>query len=132
MKEKIKSNEFLVIENAIKSILDALIVLYVFNEKKDIDSMAKLNDKIYETLEKINFLKDGFSLEISSPGINRKIKFISEFEIFKELELKIMLNNDDMIVGKSEGIKDSKLVITNDNETLLLDIDNIKKAALNG
>ena len=147
MKEKIKSNEFLVIENAIKSILiennfvlidmditlgkDALIVLYVFNEKKDIDSMAKLNDKIYETLEKINFLKDGFSLEISSPGINRKIKFISEFEIFKELELKIMLNNDDMIVGKSEGIKDSKLVITNDNETLLLDIDNIKKAALN-
>ena len=63
---------------------------------------------------------------------SRKIKFISEFEIFKELELKIMLNNDDMIVGKSEGIKDSKLVITNDNETLLLDIDNIKKAALNG
>ncbi len=148
MKEKIKSNEFLVIENAIKSILiennfvlidmditlgkDALIVLYVFNEKKDIDSMAKLNEKIYETLEQISFLKDGFSLEISSPGISRKIKFLSEFEIFKEIELKIMLNNDDVIIGKSEGIKDNKLVLTNENGTLLLDINNIKKAALNG
>lgn len=149
MKEKIKSGEFIRIEQSIEEFIsmnnfklvdiDVLkdgkethVVLFVFNEQSDIDSISKLNEKIYEILENVDFLKGGFSLEISSPGISRKIKFIEEFDIFKGKNVRVLMEDGNVLTGISCGISNDNVVVKINDEEILLDKNLIKKAALNG
>lgn len=153
MQDKIKTKEFLIIEQGIEELLlkegfhlvdieirkgkEKSVSLFVFNddsEKMGIESIAKLNDVVSPVLENLDFLGENFLLEVSSPGIFRKIKFIKEFNLFKGKKMHVLCSSNSYI-GICNGIEDDKIsleIINKDNttktETIL--IEDIKKAAL--
>lgn len=153
MQDKIKTKEFLTIEQGIENFLlkegfylvdieikkgkEKTISIFVFNhdsEKMRIESIAKLNDIVSPFLENLDFIGDNFLLEISSPGIFRKIKFLKEFDLFKGKKMHVQCSSNSYI-GICNGTKDGKLFldIRNKNkvpkEEIIL-IEDIKKAAL--
>lgn len=153
MQDKIKTKEFLIIEQGIEGLLlkegfhlvdieirkgkEKSVSLFVFNqdsEKMGIESIAKLNDVVSPVLENLDFLGEKFLLEVSSPGIFRKIKFIKEFDLFKGKKMHISCSSNSH-VGICNGNEDGKISLeiknkdnTTKTETIL--IEDIKKATL--
>ena len=153
MQDKIKTKEFLIIEQGIEELLlkegfhlvdieirkgkEKSVSLFVFNqdsEKMGIESIAKLNDVVSPVLENLDFLGENFLLEVSSPGIFRKIKFVKEFDLFKGKKMHISCSSNSYI-GICNGIEDGKVSLeiknkdnTTKTETIL--IEDIKKATL--
>ena len=80
-----------------------ILTIYVYSsEDMSVDRLAFLNKKISNGL--LSTINQEFIIEISSPGINRVLKNIEEFEIFKEKEMKILTNEDQYIIGICKGI----------------------------
>ncbi|AYE36647.1 ribosome maturation factor RimP [Borrelia turcica IST7] len=67
------------------------IVLYR-RDDFGVDKLCDLHKMILLSLESV--LKYNFSLEISTPGVNRKFKSKREFKIFEGKKIKLMLDND--------------------------------------
>jgi ribosome maturation factor RimP len=110
------------------------VTIFVFREEGvDVDSLAPLNHRIYTLLELIPALKSGFSLEVSSPGIFRKLKFRREFLIFQGQE---------MVITFTDGTKHTVTVTGSTEDTVsfsnakggsqTISMDMVKKAVLNG
>ena len=73
-------------------------------------------------------------LEVSSPGINRAIKKLKDFERFKGEQAKIKtrfaIDNRKNFKGILSGIKDEKIMIEIEEKLLAIDFENIDKARL--
>ncbi len=150
MKEKVKSNIVLEIERRIKGILEkdkiALvdidvflgknkqITIYVYhNNKIDLEDLENINKKLYPVIENIPYFNDGFFLEISSPGLYRKLKYRDEFNLFVGKKIKVTTNDGNTYTGLSNGIMENNFVLFIDNNSeIKINIDNITKAYLNG
>jgi len=112
---------------------DVHVTVYLYNDTgMGIDELGKVNRKIKEILEASESFKDGCYLEISSPGIFRKINYIEEFDIFLDKDLKIVKNDDVIVIGKNKGIVNKDLIIDENGNKLVIPLENIKKASLNG
>ena len=150
MKEKVKSNLVIEIENKIVSILkkegfelidveitggkDRYITVYIYkNEKNDLEELGNLNRVIYPAIETIPQLKNGFVLEVSSPGIFRKFKYAIEINIFKDKTVKIISNEGEEIIGVLFCLNTGNEVeIILNGKIINISIDNIKSIQLNG
>jgi ribosome maturation factor RimP len=132
VESQLDSNTFALVDVEYKN-KAVTIYIYKKNGKIDLEELATLNRNIHPILENISRLKDGFSLEISSPGIYRKIKSRNEFNIFIDRNVKILTDEDKIVNGKIIGLLDEEnLKILIDKEIFTITINNIKKAALNG
>ena len=73
-------------------------------------------------------------LEVSSPGLDRVIKKLNDFDRFKGQKIKIKtrfaIENRKNFKGILSGKKGESIIIEVDNESLLIDFENIDKARL--
>ena len=73
-------------------------------------------------------------LEVSSPGLDRVIKKLNDFDRFKGQKIKIKtrfaIENRKNFKGTLSGTKGKSIMIEVDNESLLIDFENIDKARL--
>ncbi|WP_024653253.1 ribosome maturation factor RimP [Borrelia persica] len=102
------------------------VVLYK-SDNFGINVLYDLHKMILLKLEAV--LKYNVSLEISTPGINRKIKSDKEFKIFEGRKIKLMLKNDfeEGFILRAET--DGFIFKTEDKEEKIL-YSNVKKAKL--
>ncbi|OHD12334.1 MAG: hypothetical protein A2086_08865 [Spirochaetes bacterium GWD1_27_9] len=134
IKNFLQNEEFYLVETQIQERTEYLVTLFIYNKKDtSVESLGKINKKIYPLLEDIPFLARGFSLEVSSPGIFRKIKFFDEFNIFEGREIKITKEDGTTFSGILEGLKDKLVYIIDKNKnTHSFNLNEIKSASLNG
>lgn len=129
----LESKNFILIDIELRKEEDLVVTVFVHNTTDTgVDSISKLNEPIYTALEELSFLKNGFMLEVSSPGIFRKIKNTEEFNIFNGRSIKVMDNSGDVFTGVISSFINNKLCIKTEKDDIFLDIESIKKAALNG
>lgn len=73
-------------------------------------------------------------LEVSSPGLDRPLKKISDFMRFKDqaavVKLRVPLQGRKKFEGVLRGVEEGKLLIEIDESIVRLDLDNIDKARL--
>ncbi len=70
-----------------------------------------------------------YTLEVSSPGIERPLKKMEHFIGSIGEDVKVKLINTDKIIGKLDSIEDGKLTITEyDGEVTVVLMDDIEKA----
>jgi len=101
----------------------------LFNESGlSLDMMEKVHLKIDKFIEKKGY--DNYSIELSSPGINRIFKSEAEYNIFKNKRLKLILKENKIVEGINKGLKENKVTINNNNNDMLINVDNIIKAKL--
>ncbi len=111
-----------------------LLSIYIFNsDRNDLDGVVCVNKELSAIFDNLN-ISEKFTVEISTPGISRKLKSADEFNIFIGLELKVVcISNKEIVVGENLGIKDGFLNIkVKDDSIKIVELKNISKAQLNG
>jgi ribosome maturation factor RimP len=130
IKPFLEKEEFSLVECCFVEGKNQTVRLFIYNKNNtSVDRLALLNKKIYPVLSDISFLKKGFDLEVSSPGLNRLFRYIEEFDIFSGRKIKLVTSDGLTFTGKNEGLTNSEVSITvKDAGTLKFEIGNIVKA----
>ena len=99
----------------------------------DIEDCTKVSNHVNNVLS-VETDYDYERLEVSSPGLDRVIKKLNDFDRFKGEKIKIKtrfaLENRKNFKGMLSGTKGKSIMIEVDNESLLIDFENIDKARL--
>ena len=111
-------------------------ILRIFIDKGDlidIEDCTKVSNHVNNVLS-VETDYDYERLEVSSPGLDRVIKKLSDFDRFKGQKIKIKtrfaIENRKNFKGILSGTKGESIMIEVDNESLLIDFENIDKARL--
>ena len=99
----------------------------------DIEDCTKVSNHVNNVLS-VETDYDYERLEVSSPGLDRVIKKLNDFDRFKGQKIKIKtrfaIENRKNFKGTLSGTKGESIMIEGDNESLLIEFDNIDKARL--
>ena len=99
----------------------------------DIEDCTKVSNHVNNVLS-VETDYDYERLEVSSPGLDRVIKKLNDFDRFKGQKIKIKtrfaIENRKNFKGILSGKKGESIIIEVDNESLLIDFENIDKARL--
>ncbi len=99
----------------------------------DIEDCTKVSNHVNNVLS-VETDYDYERLEVSSPGLDRVIKKLNDFDRFKGQKVKIKtrfaIENRKNFKGILSGTKSESIMIEVDNESLLIEFDNIDKARL--
>ena len=111
-------------------------ILRIFIDKGDlidIEDCTKVSNHVNNVLS-VETDYDYERLEVSSPGLDRVIKKLNDFDRFKGQKIKIKtrfaIENRKNFKGTLSGTKGESIMIEVDNESLLIDFENIDKARL--
>ena len=111
-------------------------ILRIFIDKGDlidIEDCTKVSNHVNNVLS-VETDYDYERLEVSSPGLDRVIKKLNDFDRFKGEKIKIKtrfaIENRKNFKGILSGTKGKSIMIEVDNESILIDFENIDKARL--
>ena len=111
-------------------------ILRIYIDKADlidIEDCTKVSNHVNNVLS-VETDYDYERLEVSSPGLDRVIKKLNDFDRFKGEKIKIKtrfaIENRKNFKGILSGTKGKSIMIEVDNESLLIDFENIDKARL--
>ena len=99
-----------------------------------IEQCAQLNQVISTILDVEDPIKNAYILEISSPGLERPLITLKDFDHFKnrvaKISLKMAINGQKKYRVTLKGVKDNHIVVCDEKETYLFSIEEIEKAKL--
>lgn len=108
--------------------------LCIFIDKTDgidIEDCEKVNNGINDILDEKNFIKDQYYLEVSSPGLERRIRLDKHFEDNINEKIKISLykpiNKEKELIGTLLSADNDNIKILIDTDELLIEKKNISK-----
>lgn len=96
-----------------------------------IDDCQLVSEYLSDQLDKADPIGENYYLEVSSPGIERVLKYDHEFDKYKgetvEIRLFQSINGKKLLKGELMGLVDKELQITVDGELLSIPRDKIAK-----
>ncbi|MFA6850671.1 MAG: ribosome maturation factor RimP [Selenomonadaceae bacterium] len=100
--------------------------LRVFIDKNggiEIDDCQQLSEQIENKLDEMDFIKDSYILEVSSPGLDRVLKNEKDFEheLGKMVDITTYapVDGEKIIVGKLTGYDKDSITLNEDKKLLL-------------
>jgi len=100
-----------------------------------IEQCEIVSRRLGKILDDEDLIPYSYTLEISSPGLNRKLKNREEYEIFKGRNIKIIvrepIEKKNVFTGILEGLEGDNVLIKNNEEIIKINLENISKAKLN-
>ena len=95
-----------------------------------VDDCATVSNQLTRIFEVENVDYD--RLEVSSPGLDRPLKKLADFERFAgeqaQLRLSLPIGNQRNFVGVIEGVRDGAVALRTEKGEVLLPFDDIEKA----
>jgi len=111
--------------------------IYIYNpEGTTIENCEYVSRRIGALLDVEDLIPYAYNLEVSSPGLNRKLKNKEEYEIFKGRDIKIVTKEPIEELGRQNVFKGELLGLENENvkikanEVIEIPLDKISKAQL--
>lgn len=131
--KSLEGSEFLLIDLIVRGSLNAPVFEIFVDSPKGIstEDCSKLSRKINEEIEKTDIAKTKYRLDVSSPGIDRPLKFIEQYpkNIGREFQLEYEKNGE---IVKTEAVlnkvENGKLEFSNENNLIVIEHNQIKKA----
>ena len=114
-------------------------VLQIMAERKDrkamtVDDCADLSRAISPVLDEKDPIEDNYTLEVSSPGIDRPLVKLDDFDRFKGFEAKVealsLINGRKRFSGRLQGIDGSDVILLFEDDEVRIPFDQIAKAKL--
>ena len=108
------------------------IIIYLYREDGvSLTDLENITRPIQAILSYNLDESEEFSLELSSPGINRRFKSWEEMNIFYDKNIKVVMKEDGKIIrGKSHGYENGMIkILTEKNEEKILE-QNVAKIFL--
>ena len=96
--------------------------IFIDNPKGiDLNDCEKVNDAITDILDEENYIKDQYFLEVSSPGVERRLRKDKHLEqnISKNVEIKLFKkdnNGKKEYTGKLKAFNQEEIIIETDKE----------------
>jgi ribosome maturation factor RimP len=101
------------------------------NERKrsvTLDECVNLTHLISPLLDVTPPLSGDYRLEVGSPGIERKVSTLKQFEMSVGEMVSLVLKSKDKIKAKLLRVEDSKIILDADGEEISVDFPQIVKA----
>lgn len=100
----------------------------------NVDDCAKISTEISAVLDVDDALHDAYTLEVSSPGIDRPLTRLKDFENYEGYEVKIetaeLIDGRRRFRGVLAGVEDNEVLMNMDVGTVGLDFDWLSDAKL--
>jgi ribosome maturation factor RimP len=120
--------------NGSKSKIVEILIERLDGENVQLADCQLVSRNISAILDVEDIIPEKYFLEVSSAGVERPLVKPSDFERFKDHEIKIRLkeawNGNLTYKGKLLGLNDNKIRLQSKNVELSFDYDNVKKANL--
>ncbi|WP_457625423.1 ribosome maturation factor RimP [Persephonella sp.] len=109
--------------------------IYVYNpEGTSIEDCEWISRRIGALLDIEDLIPVSYILEVSSPGLDRKLKNREEYEIFKGREIKIItrepVEGKNVFEGVLKGLENNSVVLETGGKTVKIPLKNISRANL--
>jgi len=109
--------------------------IYVYNpEGTSIEDCEWISRRIGALLDIEDLIPVSYILEVSSPGLERKLKNKEEYEIFKGRDVKIVtkepINGKNVYEGVLKGLEDDNVVIQKNGEIIKIPLEKISRTNL--
>lgn len=99
-----------------------------------LDDCAAVSREISTWLDVEELIEHAFYLEVSSPGLERSLKKVKDFERFvgrkARIKLREPLNEQRVFIGIIDRVDDEKVILVADEKPVSLLFENIAKARL--
>lgn len=104
---------------------DYFLRIYIDNENGiSLEDCEKVSNSVTEILDKADYIKEQYFLEVSSPGIERILRKDKHFEenLNKEIEIKLFrpINGTKELIGILKGYTKDNITIQ-ENEEIIID-----------
>lgn len=103
--------------------------IFIYHPERPVNhgDCTQLTRLLSQTLDESDLIEVPFSLEISSPGVNRKLKNSIEYDIFKGKPVKITLKKPLTPEDKANTYTGTLLGLSEDTESVLIEVNEISK-----
>ena len=110
-----------------------VIEVYVDSETNvTAENCAEISRLINKNLEEDAFVQSGYRLEVSSPGVNRPLKFLKQFPKHVNRKFDVSYRDSDSIKKFSGVLKsvdgENLLFVASNREEIVIEFDKIIKA----
>lgn len=106
-----------------------VIEVFVDSENNvDAENLALVNREINSVIEEQNIINHNYRLDVSSPGVDRPLKFLKQFpkHINRNFEVKYKSGDETKTVtGKLLSVEREELIFLSDKNEILIEYKNI-------
>jgi len=100
----------------------------------DIDDCAEASHKIGEVLDRGNLITQAYTLEVSSPGIERPLRTRTDYEKYKGKLVSIYslkpIQGYTRFTGHLKGLIDNKVILEYKNKEIAIPLESVERAHL--
>lgn len=131
--EIVEKNGFLLVDFVLRGNKTNRIIEVFIDNKKGVstDECAEISRLITDKLDEEDIIDSKYRLDVSSPGLDKPLKYLVQFERHIERKMSITYNTDDgsqSFEGKLLRIEGERLVFQKGKDEITLDFNQIKKA----
>jgi ribosome maturation factor RimP len=129
-----KENGFFLIDiNLRGSAQSKVIEVFIDGESYiSAEDCARVGRELNSVIQKDSLINSAFRLEVSSPGVDRPLKYLKQFPKHLNKTFEVTYKQSDVetgkIVGKLTAIEGDNLIFSVKNRDLIINFDNIIKA----
>lgn len=109
-----------------------IIEIYIDAEKNiSADDLAEISREINSVIEEQNFIKESYRLDVSTPGVDRPLKFLKQFpkHISRNFEVTYKMEEEiKKVNGKLLSIENEELTFLSGGKNILIKFNNITTA----
>jgi ribosome maturation factor RimP len=109
-----------------------IIEVFVDAEKNiDADNLAEISREINSIIEKQDFLQQAYRLDVSTPGVDRPLKFLKQFpkHINRNFEVTYRAGDETRTInGKLLSAEREELTFLSDKKEILIEFKNVTTA----
>jgi ribosome maturation factor RimP len=131
----VEKNEFFLIDIVLRGTEHNRVIEVFVDGIKDVtaEDCAKISQEIDLSLQALLAKHPNYRLEVSSPGIDRPLKFLKQYpkHINRKFELTYLSGNEAVkFAGKLMAVQEGNLTFTSNNNSIIINFNNIIKANL--
>lgn len=109
-----------------------IIEVFVDAEKNiDADNLAEISREINSIIEDQDIIQQAYRLDVSTPGVDRPLKFLKQFPKHINRNFEVTYKNGDetrTIIGKLLSVEREELTFLSDKKEVLIEFKNITTA----
>jgi ribosome maturation factor RimP len=109
-----------------------IIEVFVDAEKNiDADNLAEISREINSLLEEQDIIQQAYRLDVSTPGVDRPLKFLKQFPKHINRNFEVTYKTGDetrTITGKLLSVEKEELTFLSDKKEVLIEFKNITTA----
>lgn len=109
-----------------------IIEVFVDAEKNiDADNLAEISREINSIIEEQDFIQQAYRLDVSTPGVDRPLKFLKQFPKHINRNFEVTYKTGDetrTITGKLLSVEREELTFLSDKKEVLIEFKNITTA----